>query len=92
MTTPHQPQPHTDGWQPIMAPEHYRLVLHNVRVLAPQKLRRKPNWSLAMQMFATGSTYAWKACEYAEIDPDAYTVGEVWRRPSTTQSHDGETE
>nr|WP_250807686.1 hypothetical protein [Neorhizobium tomejilense] len=64
---------------PIMKPEHYRLVMKHARDLAPRKLARKPNWSLAMDMFCTGSTYGYAACAYAEVDPDGYTIGSVWK-------------
>ncbi|ABF71300.1 p049 [Rhizobium phage 16-3] len=63
-----------------MSPAHYRLVMSKVRSIAPRKLAGKPNWALAMDLFCTGSTFGWKACEYAEIDPDGYEIGEIWRK------------
>lgn len=67
-------------FMPIMSPTHYRLVLSRVRDIAPRKLRRTPNWVLAMEMFCTGSTFAWQACVYAEIDPDGFEVRDIWRK------------
>lgn len=70
-------------FNPIMSPAHYRLVMSNVRRIAPRKLVGKPNWALARDLFCTGSTFGWKACEYAEIDPDGYEIGEIWRKEAS---------
>lgn len=64
----------------LMSAEAYRIVMHNARSLARGDHKRKPNWSFAMHLFSCGSTFGWKHCEAAEIDPDGVTVGDIWRR------------
>lgn len=66
-------------WQPIMTPTRYRMVMANVRRLSPRKFNKTPNWVLAMELFANGSTYSWQTCRYAEIDPDGFSIGPIWR-------------
>lgn len=46
-----------------------RQILAAVRRLVPRN--RKPNWSLAMDVFCVGSTYGYMICREAGIDPDA---------------------
>lgn len=56
-----------------LAPGHrsdfYLLV--NARRISAQRYRRMPNWAFAMELFATGSTSAWRICVDAGIDPNA---------------------
>lgn len=62
-----------------MSAKHYRMVMHNSRSMATRVNKAKPNWAFAMLLFCCGSTYAWQACRYMGVDPDAVTVGDVWR-------------
>jgi hypothetical protein len=49
-------------------------LMSNARRIAAPSFRRKPNWSFAMELFATGSTSAYQICRDAGIDPDGYEV------------------
>lgn len=52
-------------------------LMANARRLAEipiAKVKAMPNWVLATQLFATGSTSARQICRDANIDPDAVTV------------------
>lgn len=52
-------------------------LLANARRIAVMPIHqgvRMPNWVLAMELFATGSTSACKICRDAGIDPDAVTI------------------
>lgn len=62
-------------WQPILPPDYYRLIIHNCRRLMPKYKRQTANWVLVMEIFCVGSSYAWKVCNYAEIDGDGFDVG-----------------
>ena len=48
-----------------------RQILANARRIACRRLKRAPNWVLAMDVFAVGSTYAHWICKDAGIDPDS---------------------
>jgi ribosomal protein S13 len=50
----------------------HRIILSNVRRLLPRN--QQPNWVLAMEVFGVGSTYGWRICEEAGIDPEAKTL------------------
>ncbi len=47
------------------------IVLPRVRGMLMHKHRRKPNWVLAMTLYALGSTYASGICRDFGLDPDA---------------------
>jgi hypothetical protein len=64
---------------PLMSAEAYRVVMHNARSIARGDIKRHPNWAFAMRLFSCGSTHGWVHCEHAEIDPDGYSVGEIYR-------------
>lgn len=52
-------------------------LLANARGIAAAEFRRKPNWVLAMHLFAVGSASAWAICKEAGIDPDATEVRRI---------------
>lgn len=49
-------------------------LLSNCRRVVSAAYARKPNWVLAMELFAVGSTTAHRICRDAGIDPDATEV------------------
>ncbi len=50
-------------------------ILSNVRrILSRAYNKRTPNWVLACEVFAVGSTSAMRICKEAEIDPSGYTI------------------
>lgn len=49
-----------------------RQILAAVRRLMPRN--KQPNWALAMEVFCVGSTYGYRICREAGIDPDAKTL------------------
>jgi hypothetical protein len=49
-----------------------RQILASVRHHMPRN--KKPNWSLAMDVFCIGRTYGYRVCTEAGIDPDATTL------------------
>jgi hypothetical protein len=49
-------------------------LLANARRIVKRQYQRSPNWVIAMELFATGSTSAHQICRDAGIDPDAYKV------------------
>jgi hypothetical protein len=49
-------------------------LLSNARRICSREYQRKPNWVLAMNLFALGSTSATKVCREAGIDPDGLEV------------------
>lgn len=49
-------------------------LLANARRISKREFQRKPNWVLAKELFATGSTMAWRICVDAGIDPEGYKV------------------
>lgn len=49
-------------------------LLANARRIVSREYSRKPNWALAMDLFAVGSTTANRICREAGIDPDGTTV------------------
>lgn len=55
---------HRDDWY----------LLANARQIAKAAYKRKPNWVLAMQLFATGANSAIQICKDAGIDPYGLTV------------------
>lgn len=55
-----------------MSKKTHRHILANVRRLMPRN--KQPNWSLAMDVFSVGSTYGYRICKDAGIDPDAKTL------------------
>ena len=46
----------------------------NCRHMLSREYSRKPNWVIAMGLFATGSTSAHEICAVAGIDPDSLKV------------------
>lgn len=67
-------------WESNIRPDQYRQIIHNSRRLMSIRKKKTANWIIAMEIFGCGSTYAWEICRYSEIDGDAFTVGEIWRR------------
>lgn len=63
-----------------MKTEHFTpfYLLSNCRRLLSAEYRRKPNWVIAMELFAVGSNSGRGICIDAGIDPDALEV----RRPA----------
>ncbi|WP_222042102.1 hypothetical protein [Rhizobium laguerreae] len=62
----------TRRFQETMSSKTPRRILAGVRRLMPRN--KKPNWSLAMEVFCVGSTYGYRICTEAGIDPDATTL------------------
>lgn len=56
-------------------------LLANARRIASRTYQRKPNWALAMELFATGSTMAWRICVDAGIDPESRKVERIKEAP-----------
>ena len=52
-------------------------LLANARRIASAEFRCAPNWVLAMNLFAVGSTSARAICKEAGIDPDATEVRRI---------------
>jgi hypothetical protein len=59
-------------------------LLANARRIVSREHARKPNWVLATELFAVGSTTANRLCREAGIDPDAFEV----RRPAIQRERD----
>lgn len=55
-------------------PIRLRVMMSGARRIAKREYKFKPNWSLAMEVFGVGSTYAWKICDRAGIDPDGVSA------------------
>lgn len=49
-------------------------LMANVRHMLSRRYRSMPNWVVAMDLFATGSTSAHQICYDAGIDPDGKHV------------------
>lgn len=49
-------------------------LLANARRIASREYSQKPNWVLAMNLFAVGSNTAYRVCREAGIDPDGLTA------------------
>jgi hypothetical protein len=50
-------------------------VMANVRrILSAAYNKRTPNWVLAMEIFAVGSTSGNRICAEAGVDPDGYKI------------------
>ena len=49
-------------------------LLANCRRLCSAHFRRQPNWVISMELFAVGSTTAWRLCVDAGIDPEGLTA------------------
>lgn len=66
MSLPAQPPAHghRDDWY----------LMANARRIAKLAYKKKPNWVLAMALFATGATSAIQLCKDAGIDPYGLTV------------------
>jgi hypothetical protein len=47
-----------------------RIIFANARRICKRQYQRKPNWSLAMEIFGLGSTYACALCAQIGVDPD----------------------
>jgi hypothetical protein len=48
-------------------------IIKNARRMMPKYKRKSTaNWVIAMHLFSVGSTYGWRICKDARIDPDAY--------------------
>ena len=55
--------------------DDYYLMANARRMLSRcRAYKDQPNWVIAMNLFATGSTSANQICRDANIDPDAKTV------------------
>jgi Lar family restriction alleviation protein len=54
--------------------EPFYLMANCRRLLTHPRWKAAPNWVIAMELFATGSTSAWEICREAGIDGDAKTV------------------
>jgi hypothetical protein len=52
-------------------------LLSNCRRLCSAHFNRQPNWVIAMELFAVGSTTARGLCVDGGIDPDALTVTKI---------------
>ena len=52
-------------------------LLANCRRVCSLHFQRQPDWVLAMELFAVGSTTAWRLCVEAEIDPEGTTVAKL---------------
>ena len=50
------------------------IVMANARRICKRRYQRVPNWSLAMEAFGLGSTWARALCERIGIDPDGRTM------------------
>ena len=64
-------------------------LLANARRLGLEpmsRVRHMPNWVLAMELFATGSTSAYQICRDAGVNPDSCEAG----RAPTRVAHQGE--
>lgn len=59
-------------------------LLANARRIAGRRYQRMPNWSFAMELFATGSGSGWQICRDAGIDPEGYTVDPSQAQGSAT--------
>lgn len=57
--------------------EPYYLLKNCRRLLPRTKWNSKPNWVIAMELFATGSTSAREICREAGIDPDGLEVVKI---------------
>ncbi len=55
-----------------------RSSLYNARRIAKGEFKRKPNWAMAMELWAVGSTYAREYCRIAQVDPDATGGFDLW--------------
>jgi hypothetical protein len=51
-----------------------RHIMARARSIRAQKMKREPNWVLAMSLFSLGSTFAWMLCREQDIDPEGLTV------------------
>lgn len=60
-----------------------RTILANARRICAQRYKKQPNWVLAMEAFALGSTWAWALCERIGVDPDGCTMEPVAPRNDT---------
>lgn len=52
-------------------PIRLQCIMSNARRISSRRFKGVPNWSLAMELFGVGATYAWRICEWARIDGDA---------------------
>jgi len=59
------------------------LLLANARRIVKREYQRSPNWVVAMELFATGSTSAHQICRDAGIDPDGFKVVRADTTPPT---------
>ena len=66
-------------WRTDVGHAHFTpfYLLSNCRRLAAPEYLRKPNWALACDLFAVGSTTARRICREAGIDPEATEVRKV---------------
>lgn len=72
--------------EPVAAPAHGHrgdfYLLANCRRLLGLMHSKRPNWSIASDLFATGSNSARQICLDAGIDPDGFIVERVVAPPS----------
>lgn len=55
--------------------DFYQLAnARRIGMLSIERVKKMPNWVLAMELFATGSTSAHQICRDAGIAPDGYTL------------------
>lgn len=52
-------------------------LLSNARRICAREHKRNPNWALASELFAVGSTTAHRICREAGIDPDGFDMRKV---------------
>jgi hypothetical protein len=64
-----------------------RIILSNARRICGERFKRLPNWSLAMEIFGLGSTWAWALCERIGVDPDGRTMDSVNEARKLADAH-----
>lgn len=48
------------------------VIFANARRICKRQYQRTPNWSLAMEIFGLGSTWAYALCRRIGADPDGF--------------------
>ena len=72
-----QPSPAAVERKPLTAHFTPFYLLANCRRICSEEHQHTPNWSIATELFAVGSTTAKRICREAGIDPDAFEVRKV---------------
>lgn len=67
------------------------IILSNARRICKRRYERIPNWSLAMEIFGLGSTYAWALCHRIGVDGDGLTAirSLIPAEPEAKEARDG---